>query len=104
MNKKTAFLLPEKIFSKDGFDQGVQRYKCASCGKRFKGGNRLNIDFLWDEYTKGKQTYSQLATKYECFIKTIQRKIDTVKTKSETVFPSVVNVLMDTTFFGESWA
>jgi hypothetical protein len=63
---------------------------------------RLEIDanFLWQEYLSGKQTYQQLATKYECSIKTIQRKIDTVKAQRQTTFSSVANVLMDTTYFG----
>jgi DNA-directed RNA polymerase subunit RPC12/RpoP len=103
MNKKNCFYCQSKIVSKDGFDKGVQRYKCASCGKRFKGGHRLNSALLWKEYTKGKQTYSQLAVKYDCSAKTIQRKIDTVKTKRETVFPSAANVLMDTTYFGRKF-
>lgn len=42
----------------------------------------------------------QLAEKYNCSIKTIQRRIDSVKTESETTFSSVANVLMDTTYFG----
>jgi hypothetical protein len=81
---------------------GIQRYKCASCGKQFLVTYRLEIDanFLWQEYLSGKQTYQQLATKYECSIKTIQRKIDTVKAQRQTTFSSVANVLMDTTYFG----
>ena len=55
---------------------------------------------MWLEYTQGKQTYAQLADKNKCSIKTIQRKIDSVKTRPKTIFPSVVNVLMDTTYFG----
>lgn len=51
----------------------------------------------------GKQTYLQLAEKYNCSTKTIQRKIDTVKPTSKTDFPSLVNVLMDTTYFGRSF-
>jgi len=81
---------------------GIQRYKCASCGKQFLVTYRLEIDanFLWQEYLSGKQTYQQLATKHECSIKTIQRKIDTVKAQRQTTFSSVANVLMDTTYFG----
>jgi hypothetical protein len=80
----------------------VQRYKCISCGKQFLGVYLLEIDaeFLWQEYLSGKQTYQQLAKKYECSIKTIQRKIDTVKTQLQTNFSSIANVLMDTTYFG----
>ena len=55
---------------------------------------------IWQEYTEGKQTYNQLAVKYNCSIKTIQRKIDGVKAQRETTFSSVANVLMDTTYFG----
>jgi len=45
----------------------------------------------------------QLALKYNCSTKTIQRKIDLVKTECKTTFPSVVNVLMDTTYFGRKF-
>jgi hypothetical protein len=58
---------------------------------------------LWIEYTKGKQTYAQLSNKYFCSIKTIQRRLDLVKTTYKSSFPSVVNVLMDTTYFGKNF-
>lgn len=45
----------------------------------------------------------QLATKYNCSIKTIQRKIDSVKVQRQNTFPCVVNVLMDTTYFGKKF-
>ena len=45
----------------------------------------------------------QLALKYNCSTKTIQRKIDLVKIEHETIFPSIVNVLMDTTYFGRKF-
>ena len=44
-----------------------------------------------------------LAEKYGCSVKTIQRKLDTVKTSKESVFCSVANVLMDTTYFGRKF-
>ena len=46
----------------------------------------------------------QLAEKYNCSIKTIQRKLDTVQAIPEKEFPSCVNVLMDTTYFGKLFA
>ena len=58
---------------------------------------------IWEEYTLGKQTYAQLAVKYNCSIKTIQRKIDAVKPDRKTDFPNLVNVLMDTTYFGRKF-
>lgn len=89
--------------SKDGLDHGVQRYKCAACGKRFKGGKRITTNSLWLEYFEGKQTYKQLAKKYNCSIKTIQRKLDSVIIKPTVTFSAVANVLMDTTYFGRSF-
>ena len=41
--------------------------------------------------------------KYNCSVKTIQRKIDAVKVEIENTFPSVANVLMDTTYFGRAF-
>jgi len=53
-----------------------------------------------DEYIEGKQTYKQLAAKYGCSSKTIQRRLD--KTTSLNVLRKgrEVVVLMDTTYFG----
>lgn len=42
----------------------------------------------------------QLAAKYGCSVKTIQRKLDAIETRRETTFQAVANVLMDTTYFG----
>ncbi len=81
----------------------VQRYKCASCGKQFRDRNNLDADNIWQEYLRGKQTYWQLAAKYTCSTKTIQRKIDAVQVQRQTTFTSVANVLMDTTYFGRGF-
>lgn len=70
-----------------------------TCGYQFRGGNRISPEQLWEEYVNGKQTYAQLASKYKCSIKTIQRKLDTVHIALDNQYPSVVNLLMDTTYF-----
>jgi hypothetical protein len=54
---------------------------------------------LWKEYVSGKQTYLQLAEKYQCSIKTIQRKLDRVIISTELKSPKEVIVLMDTTYW-----
>ncbi|GIM59644.1 IS1/IS1595 family N-terminal zinc-binding domain-containing protein [Capnocytophaga canimorsus] len=88
---------------KNGLVKGVQLYKCQHCGKQFLGGNRINNKLLWEEYTVGKQTYSQLAKKYNCSIKTIQRRIDKVKISVEKPIARKVIVLMDTTYWGRNF-
>jgi len=47
-----------------------------ACGRQFLGGLRLDPKIIWKEYSEGKQTYAQLAEKYGCSSRTIQRKIE----------------------------
>lgn len=67
------------------------------------GGIRLLSNDIWEEYTKGKQTYDQLALKHGCSARTIQRKIDSVGIKQEKSFEFLANVLIDTTYFGRTF-
>jgi len=63
----------------------------------------LDSNVIWDEYSKGKQTYQQLASKYGCSRRTIQRKIDSYTIKKTVKTPKEVIVLMDTTCWGKSF-
>lgn len=45
----------------------------------------------------------QLGIKYGCSLKTIQRRIDAVQVSRQATFSSVVNLLMDTTYFGRKF-
>ena len=58
----------------------------------------IDEDLLWEEYVKGKQTYAQLAEKYRCSIRTIQRKLDNYSVKKQLKTARKVIVLMDTTY------
>ena len=63
----------------------------------------MDVAHLWQEYTKGKQTYLQLAEKYNCSPRTIQRRLDNVILEPRSSFSSIANVLMDTTYFGRKF-
>lgn len=78
-------------------------YKCYVCKKQFSEGSRLNSITIWEEYTKGKQTYKQLAKKYNCSKKTIQRKIDLYTVIIPQKEPRQVVILMDTTYWGRNF-
>jgi hypothetical protein len=82
---------------------GKQRYKCHDCKRQFLGGSRLNAPELWDAYVYGKQTYAQLAIKYSCSVKTIQREIDSYKVTLSKPYSRSVIVLMDTTYWGRGF-
>ena len=58
---------------------------------------------IWQEYTQGKQTYQQLASKYRCSKRTIQRKIDLYNVEIPKKQVRSVIVLMDTTYWGRSF-
>lgn len=78
-------------------------YKCHVCGKQFIGGNRLDPKVIWQEYRVGKQTYFQLAKKYNCSKRTIQRKVDSYQISFPQKTPRKVIILMDTTYWGNSF-
>lgn len=67
------------------------------------GGERLDTRHLWNEYVEGKQTYIQLAQKHGCSLKTIQRRLDTVRVEKPIPNSKPVVVLMDTTYFGRGF-
>lgn len=67
------------------------------------GGNRLNNSEIWEDYVKGKQTYLQLAEKYRCSVRTIQRRIDSIKVIKIAKEPKQIIVLMDTTYWGRNF-
>ena len=82
---------------------GRQLYKCHACGKQFLGGERRDSDAIFTAYLDGKQTYEQLAERYGCSTKTIQRCLDRAKPARLEQFSSVANVVMDTTYFGRKF-
>ena len=78
-------------------------YKCHACGKQFIGGFRLDYKVIWKEYIEGKQTYEQLAKKYNCSKRTIQRKVNLYEVSTPKIKPRKVIVLMDTTYWGRGF-
>ena len=54
-------------------------------------------------YSSGKQTYSQLATRFNCSTKTIQRRLDKSVISKRDEFSGVAVVIMDTTYFKRSF-
>lgn len=88
---------------RNGHKNGVQIYKCWQCKRQFLGGERMDDEALWEEYVTQRQTYSQLAGKYGCSAKTIQRKLDRYRTVAVVHTPRRVVVVMDTTYWGRDF-
>ena len=66
-------------------------------------GERIDNSAIRQEFVQGKQTYSQLAAKYKCSLKTIQRRLDSIKSTSIPKTPRAVVVLMDTTYWSRNF-
>ena len=67
-------------------------------------GQKLNPNILWQCYSEGKQTATQLAEQHGCSIKTIHRHLTKAATQGECALPQApVNLIMDTTYFGRKW-
>ena len=64
---------------------------------------RFDLDELWSLYSSGKQTYAQLAKRFCCSSKTIQRNLDKVHIKKRKEFSCTSVVIMDTTYFGRGF-
>jgi len=73
------------------------------CHRQILGGDRVKSSSLWVEYTIGKQTYSQLASKYKCSIKTIPRKLDKYQVVETEIGLHHVIALMDSTYWGKGF-
>jgi hypothetical protein len=78
-------------------------HKCLVCGRQFLSIKRIDLEELWSLYSSGKQTYSQLAERFSCSTKTIQRHLDKAKIPQRKAFSCVSVVVMDTTYFGRNF-
>ncbi|WP_438940316.1 IS1/IS1595 family N-terminal zinc-binding domain-containing protein, partial [Glaesserella parasuis] len=86
---------------KCGTSNNIQRYFCNECYKTFILKTKLDPIKIWTDYTSGKQTYQQLAIKYHCSVRTIQRYINKAPTTAlKLPLNRYLNIIMDTTFFG----
>lgn len=89
---------------KHGIRNNIQRYKCNACNKTFTLKKKLNPINIWNDYSIGKQTYKQLAEKYHCSIRTIQRYLEkSPKTALNPPLSRDLNIIADTTFFGREF-
>ncbi len=104
MNKKKCSFCGSETTIKYGKFKNLTKWKCIPCNRQFTDSSKcIDIKNIWVDYTRGKQTYVQLAQKYNCSTKTIQRKLDTIKPVMEKTFNKVANVIMDITYFGRNF-
>ena len=84
----------------------MQRYKCNDCKKRFrsKRRNKQQSKKLWNEYTRGKQTLSELGEKYGRSYKWVRKQLDTHEvSEPDDIPPQPTVIVPDTTFWGRHY-
>lgn len=80
-----------------------QLYKCKDCGKQFLGGVRRDKSQVITDYVEGKQTLSQLASKYGVSSKTISRDLKGMRYVQKISKDKEVTIQMDTTYWGRNF-
>ena len=88
---------------KDGKRNGIQRYQCNDCKKKFqlpRRPERLEKS-LFKQYIYQRQTLKDLAHKYNKSIQWVHYKIQEYEPSQKVHNPRSVNLICDATFYGK---
>lgn len=103
MNKSKCPVCGSRHTIKYGVRNGIQTYKCADCGYRFRN-SRLPSDLeLWKMYQENKQTVAELATSLGTSPSTIKRRLRNISIEWE--LPPLSGhgfVHLDATYWGRN--
>ena len=89
-----------------GKQDGVQRYECNECGKKFRSKrNKIKIaKALWKEYSTGKQTLTEISNKIGRSYKWVRNRLDEVLVSMpDDLIPTSTIIVPDTTFWGRKY-
>ena len=91
-----------KRTKKKGRQDGVQRYQCNDCGKKFrsKRNQKRVVNILWDKYTNKKQTLDELVTEYGKSHVWVRKRLDEHTISLPDIEPCSTVIVVDTTFWG----
>jgi hypothetical protein len=78
-------------------------YKCNDCGRKFRGGTRIEKSQVITDYVEGKQTCRQLSERYGVSTKTISRYLSSMRHVQKVSKDRNVVVQMDTTYWGRGF-
>jgi len=103
MNSKKCVFCNSINVKKDGFQKGIQRWKCKECSKKFQANKRaLHKEELFCSFVFHKQTFTELSKSYHIKINTLQRIFDEYVLEEKIHKPRVIYLVVDGTYFGES--
>lgn len=90
---------------KKGIEDGVQRYQCNECKKKFRSKRHTKrvAQTLWEEYSVGKQTLSEIGTKVGRSYKWVRTRLGEVAVLPDLIEPQPTIIVPDTTFWGRRY-
>ena len=89
---------------KNGHGDGVQRYMCHVCNRRFRSKRRTKNKgdkYLWCDYIFHKQTIRELSDTYNIDRRIVRKHLDEYIAPEKVHNPRAVHLLVDATYFGE---
>jgi DNA-directed RNA polymerase subunit RPC12/RpoP len=94
-----------KRTKKKGKRDGIQRYQCNDCGKKFrsKRNHKRVADTLWDKYTNKKQTLEELVAAYGKSHIWVRKRLDEHTIALPALEPCTTVLVADTTFWGRHY-
>jgi hypothetical protein len=90
---------------KDGVQSGRQRYRCGTCAHRFQYKRRgtNTTETLWNAYTRGKQTLTEIGHQYGRSYKWVRARLDAHTLTHDLPPPQKTIIVADTTFWGRGY-
>ncbi len=103
MNKSKCLVCGSMHTIKYGIHKGVQTYKCADCGYRFRNSKLPSDLELWKAYQEKKQTVAELAASLGTSPSTIKRRLRNIVIEWEQpVLTGHGFVHIDATYWGRN--
>ena len=103
MNSKKCVFCESVNVTKQGFQKGIQKWKCGSCGKYFQANKKsLPKEEIFCSFVFHKQTFTELSESYHIKINTLQKLFDDHVLEKKVHRPRVVYLVVDGTYFGET--
>ena len=102
-SKKCVFCNSGNVFKK-GFQNGIQRWKCRDCDKKFQANRKAlpNKEELFLSFVFHKQTLSELSKSFELRHRTVQKCFDEYVLPEKIHKPRDIYLVVDGTYFGET--
>ena len=101
MNSKKCVFCESLKVTKQGFQKGLQKWKCGECDKYFQANKRaLPKEELFLSFVFHKQTFTELSKSYHIKINTLQKIFDDHVLEKKIHNPRVIYLVVDGTYFG----